>query len=129
MVAHDQRSAQSGDFREDIIKAMNRISESGVTIKNGADIENHLLDHPAIYRVLPDIVDDAFEQLRGGSQVVLELDCSSGPGNEYLVLLLRSQSYDAGILELGRDLTARARSRMETSEHRFIVTTDFAVVP
>jgi hypothetical protein len=35
-----------------------------------------------------------------------------GLGNEYLVLLLRSRSYDAAILELDRELTTRTRTVM-----------------
>jgi hypothetical protein len=89
-------------------------------------VENFLLDHPAVQLVLPDVVDEAVRRLGEGGQLVLELDCSAGLGNEYLVLLLQSRTYDAMILELGRDLTAKARAQMEVPERRFIVTTDFA---
>jgi hypothetical protein len=129
MVVRDQRSAQSGDIHEDVVRAMDRISEAGVTIQHGREVENHLLDHPYIYPVLPDTVDEAIERLGDGGQIILDLDCSAGLGNEYLVLLLRSRSYDASILDLSRDLTEHARARMPFPEHRFIVTTDFALLP
>jgi hypothetical protein len=126
MVLEDRMTAQSGDIREDAVKALDRISQAGVRIANGGDVENFLLDRPAIQLVLPDVVDEAVRRLGEGGQLVLELDCSAGLGNEYLVLLLQSRTYDAMILELRRDLTAKARAQMEVPERRFIVTTDFA---
>jgi hypothetical protein len=48
MVLEDRMTAQSGDIREDAVKALDRISQAGVRIANGGDVENFLLDRPAI---------------------------------------------------------------------------------
>jgi hypothetical protein len=73
---------------------------------------------------LPSTAKVARERIGPDGRLLLEVDDSSGEGNEYLLLLLRQRDYDESILGITDELSRQAAQILPAGA-RFAVTTDF----
>lgn len=126
MTVHESRETQT-ETTGGVQNALSYLDEHHVAIQGRRRVEDYLITHPHVLPAVPYTVSQAQLELGSDVQILVEVDRSAGPGNEYLVFILRLPQYreDNSLNEFTHDLTKRARREMEHPERRFIVMSDF----
>jgi hypothetical protein len=95
-----------------------------VQVSQDAEVRNFLLSHREIASALIDVVKRIRGELGEDTELVLGVDESPVPPDEYLILNLRRPEYDQRVLDVMRDETLRV---LQQARHdpKFLVTSDF----
>jgi len=120
-----ERPPGGSDFK--IEPTLTELHRAGVENPEPRLVQNFLLAHPHVARVLPDVVKRVHTGLGAEAELVLEVDQSAGSGAEYLLLVVRQTQYPEWMPDFLRDLTLIARKTMTPPEPRSLITSDFAL--
>lgn len=112
--------------RADMERLLAVFRDAKVKMAEPESVTEYLFAHSAVAATLPFVIGEARDRLGADAQVSLEVDEPAGFGCEYLVLRIRQEPYMPEILDIVRDMTDVARSRMPIPDYQFIITSDFA---
>ena len=94
-------------------------------VRNVADIDGYLMEHPTLRSLLPRICEHARGEFGCGAELTLELYRDPEIDDRYLTLLVRQPQYDANIVERLDQLAAQFADELDRCTGDLLVTTDF----
>jgi hypothetical protein len=107
-----------------VSKLIRQLRAARVAVEEPQHVRSFLLAHPHVAPALPNLIDQLRDQLGSDTELRLEVDRSSGVGNEYLVLLVRHPQYDEHALGIMREASL-AILKLNRQDPKFLVTSDF----
>ena len=96
-----------------------------VSIRNAADVEGYVVEHPMLRSLLNRICEQARIEFGHGTELTLELYRDPEIDDRYLTLLVRQSQYDANIVERLDQLAAQFADELDRCTGDLLVTTDF----
>ena len=96
-----------------------------VSIRNAADVEGYVAQHPTLRSLLNRICEQARVEFGRDAELTLELYRDPEIDDRYLTLLVRQPQYDANIVERLDQLAAQFADELDRCTGDLLVTTDF----
>jgi hypothetical protein len=104
---------------------LTELSLRGIRVPRPSEARGYLVGHPDILDLVRCVAIDASERLGSTAQLSLELHQDPEIAYQYLVLYVRQECYDDGILETIDEILAPHEAALVATSGWFLATTDF----